>query len=100
MQPSCYLDFSELALYALDVYYNQTYVSSGSATSYDKADTVDSNSGDNIYNNLYSSTAQANSIYGNYPPYYDSFHQTYRKFSPKWKNLDRILDWIQTASET
>ena len=98
MQFGRYLDFSELALYALDVYYNQTYGSS--STSFDKSDTVDSNSGDNIYSNLYASTAQANNIYGNYPPYYDSFHGSYRKFSNKWKNLDRILDWIQIASET
>jgi len=90
----------ELALYALDVYYNQTY--GNPPTSFDKADTVDTNSGNNLYNNLYSSTSQqsSNSIYDDYPPYYDYFHGTYRKFSPKWKNLNRILDWIQVASET
>ena len=54
------------------------------------------------FSNLYSSTSQqqSNSIYDDYPPYYDYFHGTYRKFSPKWKNLNRILDWIQVASET
>ena len=92
------LTFSELALYALDVYYNQTYV--GSATSFDKSDNVDNNSGENIYSNLYPPNTQANNIYGDYPPYYDYFHGTYRKFSSKWKNLDRILEWIQIASET
>ena len=92
------LTFSELALYALDVYYNQTYV--GSQTSFDKSDNVDNNSGENIYSNLYPPNTQANNIYGDYPPYYDYFHGTYRKFSSKWKNLDRILEWIQIASET
>ena len=87
--------FSELALYALDVYYNQTYVSG--ATSFDK---VDTNTGDNIYDNLYPPNSQSNNIYGDYPPYYDYFHGTYRKFSSKWKDLDKILDWIQIASET
>jgi len=85
----------ELALYALDVYYNQTYVSG--AASFDKADT---NTGDNIYDNLYPPNAQSNNIYGDYPPYYDYFQGTYRKFSSKWKNLDKILDWIQVAHET
>ena len=89
--------FPEIALYALDVYYNQTY---GSSTAGSKADTVDNSSGANAYNNLYSSTSQKYSIYGDYPPYYDYFHGTYRKFSPNWKNLDRILDWIEIASET
>ena len=75
--------------------YNQTYVSG--ATSFDKADT---NTGDNIYDNLYPPNAQSNNIYGDYPPYYDYFQGTYRKFSSKWKNLDKILDWIQVAHET
>ena len=81
--------FPEIALYALDVYYNQTY---GSSTAGSKADTVDNSSGANAYNNLYSSTSQKYSIYGDYPPYYDYFHGTYRKFTGNMLVLQKLIE--------
>ena len=86
--------FTELALYALDVYSQQTFANSHSHTS--KVDTE-------RVGNQYGQYQLGNSKrkpYPDYPPYYDYFHGTYRNFSPEWKDLDKILVWIQAAFDT
>merc|ERR1712186_132949 len=49
----------EIALYALDVYYNQTYLQTSSFSRFDSFD-------------------DTNGIYSDYPPYPDPFGSTYR----------------------
>lgn len=83
-----YYCFSELALYALDVYYNQTY---GTSTQFfSKID-------DDYAYGYANQNGNSNSYYGEFPPYYDPFTGTYRSFDPKWKNLDKVIEWLDTA---
>ena len=84
--------FTELALYALDVY-NQQQIFSHSYSS-----KIDKEWVGNQYANYYSS-ASNKLAYPEYPPYYDYYQGTFRSFSREWKDLDKIIMWIQIASE-
>ena len=54
----------------------------------------------NDYGNYYYATSSSlRNIYPNNLPYYDQFHATYRNFGSGWKNLDKIIEWIETATE-
>ena len=72
---------AELALYALDVYYNQTYLN--------RIDNKQDNYG---YNQL---NQQA------YPQYYDYYQQTFRSAHQDswWQNLVKVPQWIALAYE-
>merc|ERR1711981_1058386 len=74
----------EIALYALDVYYNQTYIQ-GSGLAYSKKDT-------NI--------PDEQGFYAEYPPYYDPFQTTYRAFNQWDFNMAKILSWMALMEET
>jgi len=69
----------EVALYALDVYYNQTYLGTSSyAQRFDN---------------------DPDSIYQDYPPYPDPFASTYRS-NQSWDfNLTKIVEWISLMNE-
>lgn len=77
----------ELALYALDVYYNQTYVNR-----------ID-NRGDQYNHN----SQYANQLYTQtYPQYYDYYQQTFRGLNSQqnwWQNLAKIPQWLALAYE-
>lgn len=86
----------ELALYALDVYYTQTYSGGGgggygSGYAYNKIDKDDN------YN-------YANGVplmYQDFPKYYDPFADTYRSLkSGSSLGIDKILEYIHLAYET
>ena len=88
-----------MALYALDVYYSQQF---GPDISFIPEDShhysrIDYQGVGNSYNNYpYGSIQNAHE---NQIPYYDQFHQTYRRFSSGWKDLDKIINWIEIAKE-
>lgn len=69
----------ELALYALDVYYNQTF-----------------NSGYNFSQR--NDGKDPNSIYTDYPPYPDPYLETYRSYST-W-NMTKILEWLALMNDS
>ena len=90
----------EVVLYALDVYYRQmfgediTFIPEASH-SHSKLDyqTVGNN-----YGNYYATSKLRNAHY-NSLPYFDQFHGRYRNFNQEWKNLDKIIEWIETAND-
>ena len=86
--------FTELALYALDVY-NQQQIASYSYTSKNDNEWI----GNRYSAPTYDPTASNKRISPVYPPYYDSYHGIYRHFSTEWKDLDKIVMWIQAAYE-
>jgi len=75
----------ELALYALDVYYNQTYLNNRIDNRYDK----------------YGSQNDPNYMLWEqvYPKYYDQYQQTFRgrKDYGVWKNIAKIPQWLTLA---
>eukprot|EP00094_Tigriopus_californicus_P003541 TCALIF_03406-PA protein Name:"Protein of unknown function" AED:0.06 eAED:0.06 QI:8/1/0.33/1/1/0.66/3/0/193 len=75
----------EIALYALDVYYNRTYGFGGSSSS----------SG---YHRRKDETFNSE-IYQEYPKYQDPFASTYRSLASNTR-LDKILEWIALGRET
>ena len=80
---------SELALYALDVYYNQTYGFGGSG-----------NYGYNQYaNKRVDIDTTLPLLYQGYPKYRDPYIDTYRSLGGSW-TFDKILEKIQLARET
>ena len=87
--------FTELALYALDVYNQQQIVSHGYASKNDNEWIGNQYGGSNNYG----SRIQNNVVTPMYPPYYDYNYGQYRYFPNEWKDLDRIIQWIQTAYE-
>ena len=99
-----YCFYPELALYALDIYYQQQYgpdisfIPEDSRRRYAK---VDYQGVGNNYNNYYYATTASSfqNTYDNTIPYYDHYHNTYRKFSSGWSNLDNVVEWIQIASD-
>merc|ERR1712047_76635 len=74
----------ELALYALDVYYNQTYLNNRIDNRYDKYGSENPN---------YMLWEQV------YPKYYDQYQQTFRgrKDYGVWKNIAKIPQWLTLA---
>jgi len=79
----------ELALYALDVYYNQTYGGDGLSS---KVDSENSNSYDYFYNSgsgYYSNQGGSSSGSGQY-----------QGFGRGWKNLEKIPEWLELAQMT
>ena len=87
-------------MYALDVYYSQQF---GPDISFIPEDShhysrIDYQGVGSTYNNHPYGSLQ--NTHENQIPYYDQFHQTYRKFSSEWKNLDKILGWIEIARDT
>ena len=87
--------FAELALYALDVYNQQQIVSHGYASKNDNEWIGNQYGGSNNYG----SRIQNNPINPMYPPYYDYNYGHYRYFQSEWKDLDKIVLWIQIAYE-
>ena len=75
--------FAELALYALDVYYNQTYLTS------------------NRIDNRYDKYEDPNYLLWEqvYPKYYDKYQETFRgrKDYGVWKNIAKIPQWLTLA---
>jgi len=69
----------EVALYALDVYYNQTYLGTSS------------------YSQRFDN--DPDSIYQDYPPYPDPFASTYRSNQSSSFNLTKIVEWISLLNE-
>lgn len=86
--------FTELALYALDVY-NQQQIASYSYTSKNDNEWI----GNRYSGTAYDPTASNKRVSPIYPPYYDPYHGIYRHFSTEWKDLDKIVMWIQAAFE-
>lgn len=78
----------EIALYALDVYYNKTYGFGGSSSSY----------GSSGYQRRKDETFNSE-IYQEYPKYQDPFASTYRSLASTTR-LDKILEWIALGRET
>merc|ERR1712062_382571 len=83
----------ELAVYALDVYYNQQPVTNWNTSKIGTSDWVG-----NRYSN-YASSGTNQKISPEYPPYYDYYQGTYRYFGREWRDLDKIIMWMQTAFE-
>jgi len=69
----------EIALYALDVYYNQTYLQTSSFSRFDSFD-------------------DTNGIYSDYPPYPDPFGSTYRSRKDDF-SVGKVLEWISLLHE-
>lgn len=84
---------SELALYALDVYYNQTYGFGSNSGGY---------SSNNNYNYANKKSDNSDStlplLYKGYPKYKDPFLDTYRAFGGSW-TFDKVLEKIFLARE-
>ena len=103
IDPIRYCFYTELALYALDVYYQQQFgpdISFIPEDSHHQYSIVDYQGVGNNYNNYYAATASSlQNTYDNTIPYYDQYHRTYRSFSSGWTNLDNIMQWIETVSE-
>ena len=80
-------------MYALDVYYNQTYGTGG-------------NRNDDFSNNFNSGArvddfaAALPLFYRDYPRYRDPYIDTYRSLERGAGTIDRILRWISLAHET
>jgi len=70
----------EIVLFALDVYYNNTY------TSYSN------------FSQRYDNGGDSNSAYQDYPPYPDPYISTYRSYS-SW-NFSKILEWISLMNDS
>ena len=72
-----------MALYALDVYYNQTYLNS------------------NRIDNRYDKNENPNYLLWEqvYPQYYDKYQDTFRgrKDYGVWKNIAKIPQWLTLA---
>ena len=98
---------SELALYALDVYYNKTYGFGGSSySSYGgKDDYYARYKSDLIKNydmfviNNFRIDQELPLLYQPLPKYRDPFVDTYRSLGVGW-SFDKILEWIELAKET
>jgi len=71
---------TEIVLFALDVYYNNTY------TSYSN------------FSQRYDNGGDSNSAYQDYPPYPDPYISTYRSYS-SW-NFSKILEWISLMNDS
>ena len=82
--------FPELALYALDVYNQQTATSSYSSSHSSYSQRFDHFGGTNTNANPYAQ----------YPQYYDHFKGTYRNFDPEWRDIGKIVEWLQIAYNT
>ena len=74
-----------MALYALDVYYNQTYGFGGSSS--------------NSYGYQRRKDGQEGDFYGEYPKYKDPYAGTFRSLAQGWK-YDKIMEWIALGKET
>ena len=85
--------FTELALYALDVYSTQQPVTNWNTSKIGTSDWVGNRYSD------YASSGTNQKISPEYPPYYDYYQGTYRYFSREWRDLDKIIMWMQTAFE-
>jgi len=70
----------ELALFFLDVYYNQTNFNFFQRTGNDDED--------------------PNSIYTDYPPYPDPFISTYRSYQSSNLNISKIVEWISLLNDS
>ena len=84
-----------MALYALDVYNQQQISSQGFSTKTGNEWIGNQYGGPNIYG----SQIPNNPITPMYPPYYDYNYGQYRYFPNEWKDLDKIILWIQAAYE-
>ena len=84
--------FPELALYALDVYYNQTYGFGGSSGNYGYANS-------NAYAQYSRKDDNLALLYQDYPKYKDPFAATFRGFGANAYTYDKIIQWIALARE-
>ncbi len=85
--------FPEIALYALDVYYNQTYGNGGGG--FKRNDDFGGN------NNGYPNADSLPLFYRDYPKYRDPFVDTYRSLAERRAGMaGRVLKWISLALET
>ena len=94
-----HVSYPELALYALDLYYQQQF---GPDVRFipEAIKRVDYPDVANNYQNYYYATSSLPNTYANQLPYYDPFHRRYRSFGTGWMDLEKIMEWIVVARET
>ena len=94
-----HVSYPELALYALDLYYQQQF---GPDVRFipEAIKRVDYPDVANNYQNYYYATSSLPNTYSNQLPYYDPFHRRYRSFGTGWMDLEKIMEWIVVARET